>query len=433
MKNIIYFYLILLLIGCSSNIDTKKNTTDSVSSNNYETYSYQGFTLEEIRKFNERLQNKESWFREGKELNRYAHLHFSELFNHGLIKRSGETRKLPEAPRKDISSFISTTTYSDLGELPLNKYLQKVGVDGLIVLHKGQIVFEGYPRMFQNDFHICYSVSKVFVSTAIAILEDHNKLDVRQPIDFYFDELKSSGWQGVPVIDILAMSSGIDCPEIFSGPDAACFNRICEAYGWPPSENALKNPLVALATVESKDASGKTFEYTSINTIVLTMLVEKVSGTTFTDFIEKEIWQKMGAENYGLMLKTSYGRDATMLGISTTLRDLARFGLLFVPSGRTENDPVISDAYLKKIQTKMNKKLQAQSWFSEELKCNGYQWDEIYEDGDFYKSGLSGQGLYISPSRDLVIAFFGTYNSDLEANELPYISRQLARSGLFDE
>ena len=84
MKNIIYLYLILLLIGCSPNTDTTENTPDSISSNNYETYSYQGFTLEEIRKFNERLQNKESWFGEGKELNRYAHLHFSELFNKEL-------------------------------------------------------------------------------------------------------------------------------------------------------------------------------------------------------------------------------------------------------------------------------------------------------------------------------------------------------------
>ena len=28
-------------------------------------------------------------------------------------------------------------------------------------------------------------------------------------------------------------------------------------------------------------------------------------------------------------------------------------------------------------------------------------------DGDFYKGGFGGQGLYISPARDLVIAFFG--------------------------
>ena len=29
-------------------------------------------------------------------------------------------------------------------------------------------------------------------------------------------------------------------------------------------------------------------------------------------------------------------------------------------------------------------------------------------DGDFFKGGHNGQGLYISPERDVVVAFFGS-------------------------
>ena len=39
---------------------------------------------------------------------------------------------------------------------------------------------------------------------------------------------------------------------------------------------------------------------------------------------------------------------------------------------------------------------------------NTYQWDLVMEDGDFFKGGHAGQGVYISPSRDVVVAFFGT-------------------------
>lgn len=77
----------------------------------------------------------------------------------------------------------------------------------------------------------------------------------------------------------------------------------------------------------------------------------------------------------------------------------------------------------------MNKNLVEKSWYSDEMKHVGYQWDEIYDDGDFYKGGHAGQGLYISTSRDLVITFYGTYNTDLEEHQLPVISRQLAKSG----
>jgi CubicO group peptidase (beta-lactamase class C family) len=39
---------------------------------------------------------------------------------------------------------------------------------------------------------------------------------------------------------------------------------------------------------------------------------------------------------------------------------------------------------------------------------NTYQWDFVMPDGDFFKGGHNGQGLYISPERDVVVAFFGS-------------------------
>jgi hypothetical protein len=63
---------------------------------------------------------------------------------------------------------------------------------------------------------------------------------------------------------------------------------------------------------------------------------------------------------------------------------------------------------------------------------NSYQWDVVTTDGDFYKGGVGGQGLYVSPSRDLVIAWFATPTEQGEMAQMPAVGRQLARSGLFD-
>ena len=46
--------------------------------------------------------------------------------------------------------------------------------------------------------------------------------------------------------------------------------------------------------------------------------------------------------------------------------------------------------------------------FREQPLNNSYQWDAIFSDGDIYKSGMNGQGLYVSPNRDIVIAWFAT-------------------------
>jgi hypothetical protein len=54
-------------------------------------------------------------------------------------------------------------------------------------------------------------------------------------------------------------------------------------------------------------------------------------------------------------------------------------------------------------------------------------------DGDFFKGGYGGQGLYISPSRDLVVAFFATFDQNGDGHEMTRIARQLAKSGLFDQ
>ncbi len=48
------------------------------------------------------------------------------------------------------------------------------------------------------------------------------------------------------------------------------------------------------------------------------------------------------------------------------------------------------------------------------------------EDGDFFKGGYGGQGLYVSPSRDMVVAFVGTPDADSQENQMTYIARQLS-------
>ncbi len=412
MKN--FWIISILFIACKTEPKTDPDTSNGTGPK-YETYDYSGFTKEEIYTFHKHLLEGGSRRRQGGDLSRFFFLNYSEIEKHSLILRSDTPKILEESPRKDVKNFI-TTTNSDSRELPLNEYIQQAEVDGLIIIHRGKIVFEGYPRMFPTDFHLNFSVTKIYVSASIAILEDKDLIDTSQPIDHYFDDLQGSGWEGVPIVDILAMSSGID-PD----SDGQLIN----------TANASPEPIKAFAAAKSVKPSGTEYDYMNTNTAILTLLVEEISGLTFSNFMEQEIWRKIGSEYNGLMVKKANGTDATYFGMSSTLRDLARFGLAFTPSGRKNANPIISDDHLAKIQN-VNKNLEEKSWYSEEMKSSGYQWDEIYDDGDFYKGGHAGQGLYISTSKDLVIAFYGTYDTDLQEHQLPAISRQLAKSGLFD-
>ncbi len=411
MRKSISVLLVIVFFQSCQKEEKKDSDILSNTSPKYETYNYSGFTKEEIYAFHKHIYEGGNWTVYG-DTERYFYLNFSEIGNHSRILKSDTPRVLEETPRDDVKNFMTTTDLKKGGGLSLNDYVQQVEVNGLIIIHKGKIVFEGYPRMFPTDLHINMLITQVFVSSSIAILEDKGLIDTSKPIDYYFDALKNSGWEGVPVIDILNNSSGIDPSSM----------KI-----YKPSYNPIKD----LTTAKSVKPSGTEYQFSNADALVLTLLVEQASGLTFRDFIEQEIWDKIGAEHSALLGINKNGTSLSYLdGMSTTLRDLARFGLSFTPSGRKSANPIISDAHLFKIRD-FNKNLD-KSKDLEEKKYSSYQWGEVYEDGDFYKGAHGGQGLYISPSKDLVIAFYGTANTDRESNQLHIIARQLSKSGLFD-
>ena len=411
MKNITGLLLLILLFLACKNVQNKDSDGLSTKNPKYETYNYSGFTKEEVYAFHKHIYEGGRWTVYG-DTERYFYLNFSEINNHSRILRSDVPKILEETPRDDIKNFITSTDLKKGGGLSLNDYVQQVEVNGLIIIHKGKIVFEGYPRMFPTDLHINMLITQVFVSTSIAILEDKGLIDTSKPIDYYFDALKNSGWKGVPVIDILAESSGIDRVPL-------------KTY-----EKSF-DPIKDLATAKSAKSSGKEYQFSNADAMVLTLLVEKISGLTFRDFVEQEIWRKIGSEHSALLGINTNGTSVSYAsGMSTTLRDLARFGLAFTPSGRKNANPIISDTHLSKIRN-VNKNLN-RSRDPKENKYSSYQWQAVYDDGDFYKGAHGGQGLYISPAKDLVIAYFGTANTNRQSNQLHIISRQLSKSGLFD-
>ena len=98
-----------------------------------------------------------------------------------------------------------------LANWDLASYVGSAPVSGIVIVRGGQIVFERYPRMQPSDRHLLMSVTKVFTSAVVGILERRGLLALERPADSYIDELADSGWAGVTVNDVLSMASGIDC------------------------------------------------------------------------------------------------------------------------------------------------------------------------------------------------------------------------------
>jgi CubicO group peptidase (beta-lactamase class C family) len=301
-------------------------------------------------------------------------------------------------------------------------------------------VFERYPRMQPFEKHLLWSVGKTIPSTLIAMLEDEGRIDVQEPVERYLGELASSDWHGTPVIDILDMASGMgglesDDPGAYTDPATLFYGYESSLGMLRPVPHAQGSTYDYIAALPRLKPSGEVFEYTSVNTFVLGWIVERLEGRPYAEVVTERIWRKIGAESDAQIIVSKHGAAATHGGMSMRMRDLIRWGLLFTPSWPVvTREPLISERYLAKIQTggdpdRFRRKLSAERIAStpevDLPRHNTYQWDAVMHDGDFFKAGFRGQGLYVSPSRDLVVAYAGTQDVESFA-----AVRTLVHSGL---
>lgn len=368
-----------------------------------------------------------NWDRGG-EPSTWAFLHMGELFPAVEIPVDGTPIQLPVDERA-VGEF-------PVDERRLDAYVVDAPVDAMIVVHEGTVIYERYPRMDPADRHLLMSVTKPVTSTLAGILEDRGELSVRTPVDALLPELAGSGWVGVPLIDVLDMASGIDCPEgwsegAFDDPNHPLY-QFEACLGW--HEGPRRSAYDYVRSLGSAGPSGMVYDYTSVNTFVLSWVMERVTGLSYAEMLGRELWSRGGFESPAQLCVAPDGAPVSYGGLSLTLRDVARFGLLFTPS---HDGSVVSRRQLARIQDGGRPDLLRRLPAEHRAACEhdgelprypSRQWNAVLPDGDLWKGGFGGQGLYVSPVRDLVIAWFGTPRADGSENAVRSFVRRLARS-----
>jgi CubicO group peptidase (beta-lactamase class C family) len=367
-----------------------------------------GYSAEETGRLR-RAVTLENWD-DGGAISRFVYLHVSEIFPVAVVRRGGPVAPLAEEPDPAIGRYVVDKDASP--PLTLEQALDRGPFDGFVVLHRGRIVYERYPRMRASDRHLMFSVTKAFVGMAVALLEDRGLVRLDRPTAEYVPELAGSAWAAIPVRDVLEMASGIEAGESAADPYSDPANKHYQleaSLGMLPKTATMGEEVQAeetyryLRTLRAVQPPGQRWEYCSANTAVLAWLVERVSGRTLADFLSEEVWSRMGAEADAQIMVNRNGTAIAHAGLSSTLRDLARFGALLASPGR----PVFSDAVRQRIADPGRPQILAPghpAW----LHHVAYQWDAVTDKGDFWKGGFGDQLLFVAPRKEVVIAYFGT-------------------------
>lgn len=375
-------------------------------------------------------------FDDGGPVSHYVWKNFGSFYPHATIARTSPERLLNRATETAVANFPITTQANDS---TLHNYVTSSPlVDGIIVLAGGKVVYESYPRMEAFERHLSWSVTKVIVSSALAALENQGKVDMAMPVENYVPELKGTQWKGVSLRNIANMASGISCLDRDGYQNTeTCIYRYEESLGLTAPVNPTQTTFENLVTMRRHRPAGEKYEYVSANTFVTGLVVANVTRQPLWLALQDLIWKKIGAESDAIMMISADGTPATHGGISARLRDVARFGQIFT---KESSLGVIGQDHLEDLRSSKGIAFDSQQLESFNRRFPGdapthaaWQWDMIWPDGAMFKGGYSGQGVFVDPNRDVVVAWYGTSNIDGDSNRLLPIARHLTRSGLFDD
>ncbi|NNL16519.1 MAG: serine hydrolase [Flavobacteriaceae bacterium] len=367
----------------------------------------------------------------------------TEIFSHMenyiptvlIEKGNTKTTKLPENTSNTLGQEILTSTFFEK-ETSLDQICDEKQVNGVIVLHKGQVVYERYPEMKHTDRHFLGSVSKTFLGTIIAHLADEGKLNEQDSIGQYLTEFNDKPLANVTIENLLRMTSGINCREMdkgsFTDPNH-CFYKLLQhsAVYTEPNPRFEESLMELLANSGQIEPAGQTYDYTSANSVILTTIAERVTSKPFHELVQEYIWTKIGAEDDARVTLSSTGVAGSYGPMLMRLRDLARYGLAFTDDASTK---IATTRYINQIHTGDRALFKTEVYEGQGADFQSYHWDVIFDDGDFYKGGFGGQGLYISPSKRLIIGFFSAGKDETNNNNnMKSLVRSLALLEQFKE
>ena len=288
-------------------------------------------------------------------------------------------------------------------------------VDGIIVLHKGKIVYEAYPAgLSKEGIHAAMSVSKSFVGTVAAILVAEGKLDPSKLVTDYIPELKGSGFDGATVEQVLDMTTAIRYSENYNDPDAEIWKYSASGNVFrPDSYSGPENYYDYLKTVKKipgKEHGGE-FGYKTINTELLGWVVSRVTGKNLAELVSEKIWKPMGAEFDGYYQLGTDGIVFAGGGFNLNLRDMALFGELVRNGGVLDGKRILPAKAVADVSAGGDPEKFEKGGEYPNLKGWSYHnmwWMTNNSHRAFMARGVHGQAIYIDPVARMVIVRFAS-------------------------
>jgi CubicO group peptidase (beta-lactamase class C family) len=326
-----------------------------------------------------------------------------------------------ERDEQDLGKVKAVTM--DGRSITFDEALALTYADGIVVLHRGRIVFERYFGVLEpHRQHIAMSVTKSFTGVLAGMLVAEGKIDPSARVAAYVPELADSAFGDATVDQVMNMTTGLKYTEVYTDPNSDIW-PMRRANGMAPPEPG-KPPtslLEYLTTQQKQGTHGEVFAYKTVNTDVLAWIIRRVSGQPLSALLSARIWQPMGAEEDAHYTVDRLGIESAGGGLNTTTRDLARFGEVMRNRGEFNGRRIVPAHVVDDIAGGGDPRKFAPAGYAT-LPGWSYRnqwWVSHDPHGVFMARGIHGQSIYIDPRAEVVIARYASHHAAGNVNNDP--------------
>ena len=346
---------------------------------------------------------------------RYSVNHIREFYPTREVKAAKEkTYKFKTKIDKNIDN-VTFIPWGEKDSITWKESLDKNFMDGIIILHKGKIVYEDYAGGLTPDgVHAAMSVSKSFTGILASILIAEGVIDPNALVTDYISEMKGSGYEGATVAQVLDMTTAIDYSEDYNDINAGVWKYSAAGSIFrAPDYNGPENYYEYLPTLKKIEGQehGEKFGYKTVNTELMGWIISRATGKCITELISEKIWVPMGACVDGYYQLDPAGKAFAGGGFDLNLRDMALFGELLRNGGKLNGKQIIPLQAVKDVSGGGSQKAFAAG--GEYPLLNGWSYHNMWwitnnDHGAYMARGVHGQAIYIDPKAEMVIARFAS-------------------------
>jgi CubicO group peptidase (beta-lactamase class C family) len=359
---------------------------------------------------------------------RWSYSNMRQLLPTSAVQRAGQpVRELPRDERGDLDAV----TFVPLGggrEMTWGESLLANYTDGLLVLHRGTIVYERYFGVLDaHTPHIAYSVTKSFVATLAATLVHEGLIDEQATVPRYLPELASTGYADATIRHLLDMTTGLHFVEDYTDPNCSIW-QFSRAGGFRPRPAGYQGPesfYDFIRTVAGESPHGERFAYKTVNTDTLAWVLRRATGRTLTELMRERFWSRLGVEDDAYFMVDPTGVEFAGGGFNLTLRDMARFGEMMRLGGRFKDQQIVPREVVDDIRRGGSPAHFRKAGYTllPGWSYRSMWWVSHNEHAAFTARGIHGQAIYVDPAAEMVIVRFASHplaaNVNLDPLSLP--------------